>query len=63
LVGTKLDLREDEATIQQLSQRKMAPIQFDQVRAVKEEIKAIKYIECSALTGTNLKAVFDEAIK
>ncbi|KAL1631862.1 Rho GTPase protein rac1 [Neofusicoccum ribis] len=63
LVGTKLDLRDDEATRESLRQKKMAPIQYEQAVQVAKEIKAHKYLECSALTQRNLKSVFDEAIR
>lgn len=63
LVGTKLDLRDDEATKESLRQKKMAPIQYEQAVMVAKEIKAQKYLECSALTQRNLKSVFDEAIR
>ena len=57
LVGTKLDLREDEGTRRALAQRKMAPIQYEQAVQLAKEIKAVKYLECSALTQRNLKSV------
>lgn len=63
LVGTKLDLRENEDIRRQLAARKMAPIQYEQAVAMAKEIKAVKYMECSALTQRNLKGVFDEAIR
>jgi Ras-related C3 botulinum toxin substrate 1 len=63
LVGTKLDLRDDPEVREQLRQRKMAPIQYEQAVNVAKDIKAVKYLECSALTQRNLKSVFDEAIK
>lgn len=63
LVGTKLDLRDDPEVKEQLRQRKMQPIQYEQAVQVAKEIKAVKYLECSALTQRNLKSVFDEAIK
>ena len=62
-MGTKLDLRDDPEVREQLRQRKMAPIQYDQAVQVAKDIKAMKYLECSALTQRNLKSVFDEAIK
>lgn len=63
LVGTKLDLRENDDVRRQLSAKRMAPIQYEQAVQMAKEIKAVKYLECSALTQRNLKSVFDEAIR
>ncbi|TAQ88192.1 hypothetical protein B7494_g3508 [Chlorociboria aeruginascens] len=63
LVGTKLDLRNDEPTKASLLAKRMAPVEYDQGLIVAKEIKAYKYLECSALTQMNLKTVFDEAIR
>lgn len=63
LVGTKLDLREDPATIDSLRQKRMEPVTYDEALRTSQEIRAHKYLECSALTQRNLKAVFDEAIR
>ncbi|TVY48101.1 Ras-related protein, partial [Lachnellula occidentalis] len=63
LVGTKLDLREDPATLESLRQKRMEPVSYDQALIIAKEIRAHKYLECSALTQRNLKSVFDEAIR
>ncbi|KAJ5118626.1 cell division control protein 42 [Penicillium atrosanguineum] len=63
LVGTKLDLRDDRHTVETLRSRKMEPVSYEQALAVAKEIRAHKYLECSALTQRNLKSVFDEAIR
>ncbi|KAJ5819797.1 Small GTPase superfamily Rab type [Penicillium riverlandense] len=63
LVGTKLDLRDDRATTEALRSRKMEAVSYEQALAVAKEIRAHKYLECSALTQRNLKSVFDEAIR
>ena len=63
LVGTKLDLREDKTTLEGLKQKRMEPVSYEQALLVSKEIRAHKYLECSALTQRNLKSVFDEAIR
>lgn len=63
LVGTKLDLREDPGTLESLRQKRMEPVSYDQALVCAKEIRAHKYLECSALTQRNLKSVFDEAIR
>ncbi|KAJ7862411.1 small GTPase rac1p [Mycena olivaceomarginata] len=63
LVGTKLDLRENNAIIEKMRDRRIAPIQYQQGVQLQREIKAVKYLECSALTQHGLKTVFDEAIR
>ena len=41
----------------------MGILAHDQGYELAKKIKAIKYLECSAKTGENLKTVFDEAVK
>ncbi|KAJ5072374.1 hypothetical protein M0811_01388 [Anaeramoeba ignava] len=62
LVGTKLDLRDDPNVISDLKQKNLSPISFQDGMNMAKEIKAVKYLECSAFTQTNLKNVFDQAV-
>ncbi len=63
LVGTKIDLRDDSDTLARLTDKKMQPISADQGERLAKELGCVKYLECSALTQTGLKNVFDEAIR
>ncbi|XP_071964016.1 ras-related protein Rac1-like [Antedon mediterranea] len=63
LVGTKIDLRDDRATIDRLKERSLSPITYPQGLQMQKEIRAVKYLECSALSQKGLKNVFDEAIR
>ena len=62
LVGTQVDLRDDAATVEKLAKNKQKPISYEQGDKLIKELKAVKYVECSALTQKGLKNVFDEAI-
>ncbi|CAJ0568340.1 unnamed protein product, partial [Mesorhabditis spiculigera] len=63
LVGTKADLREDRDTVERLRERRLQPISQVQGQLMAKDIKAVRYLECSALTQRGLKQVFDEAIR
>ena len=49
-MGTQIDLRDDAATIEKLAKNKQKPITFEQGEKLAKELKAVKYVECSALT-------------
>ena len=62
LVGTQIDLRDDAGTIEKLAKTKQKAITVEQGEKLARELKAVKYVECSALTQKGVKNVFDEAI-
>jgi len=63
LVGTKIDLREDRETLSVLADAGQSPIKREQGQKLANKIRAVKYLECSALTQRGLKQVFDEAVR
>jgi len=63
LVGTKTDLRDDPVIVGALQEKGKAPLTKHQGDQLAQQIKALKYVECSALSQNNLKTVFDEAIR
>jgi len=63
LVGTKLDLRDEPNTTNALREKKLQSISHAMGLQRAKDLNAVKYLECSAFTQKNLKAVFDEAIR
>lgn len=63
LVGLKVDLREDKATLAELQEKGLKPISHSEGQQIAKEIGAYRYLECSALTQKGLKEVFDEAVR
>jgi len=63
LVGTKVDLRDDPSFLETLGEKGLKPVSEEQGEQLAADIKALKYMECSALTQKNLRAVFDFAKK
>uniref|UniRef100_A0A8D8Y9G7 Ras-related protein Rac1 n=2 Tax=Cacopsylla melanoneura TaxID=428564 RepID=A0A8D8Y9G7_9HEMI len=63
LVGTKIDLREDQEEIDKLLKKKQSPVLYTEGVSMAKEIGAVKYMECSALSQRGLKTIFDEAIR
>jgi len=63
LVGTKMDLRNDQETLSKLNKKGMAPVTSEEATREGKELGAHKCMECSALTQKGLKNIFDEAIR
>ena len=63
IIGTKTDLREDKDAVGMLSEQGLQPVKREQGLKLASKIRAIKYLECSALTQKGLKQVFEEAVR
>jgi len=63
LVGSRIDLREDAATLKALEEKNLKPITYEQGLKLAQTLGLQCYLECSALTNQGVKAVFDEAIR
>lgn len=50
LVGTQVDLRDDSNTVEKLAKNKQRPMSSENGDKLARELKAVKYVECSALT-------------
>lgn len=57
LVGTQIDLRDENTTLEKLAKNKQKPITMEQGEKLAKELKAVKYVECSALTQVNFAFV------
>ncbi|KAH3745830.1 Rac1, RHO family GTPase [Pelomyxa schiedti] len=63
LVGTKLDLRNDMKKLRELEANHQQPISLEEGEALKDQINAASYLECSALTQSGVNEIFHESIK
>ncbi|CAG8605315.1 2267_t:CDS:2 [Diversispora eburnea] len=63
LVGTKLDLRDDMKTIEELKKVSKKPVTYEEGFQAAEHINAKNYFECSALTGEGLNEAFEQIIR
>ena len=58
LVGTQVDLRDDAGTIEKLSKNKQKAVTQDNGEKLAKDLKAVKYVECSALTQVDIIFLF-----
>ncbi|CAF1322808.1 unnamed protein product [Adineta steineri] len=62
LVGTKLDLRNDQSTLDQLAEKNQQPISQSQGDYLAHVCSAKVYLECSSMLNYNVRNVFEQAI-
>ncbi|NXG53010.1 RHOG protein, partial [Psilopogon haemacephalus] len=63
LVGTKKDLRTHPETLRKLKEQNQAPISTRQGLSLCRQIRAVGYLECSALNQEGIKEVFAQAVR
>ena len=63
LLGTKVDLRGDRATLDKLAKKQEKLVSKEEGKRMAESLKAATYLECSALTREGVKNLFDDAIR
>ena len=61
LVGTKIDLRQDEDTLEELFKNHKTPLSHEDGNSLAAQVGAIAYLECSSLTQKGLFDVFFQA--
>eukprot|EP00753_Platysulcus_tardus_P015134 PLAT4827.1.p1 GENE.PLAT4827.1~~PLAT4827.1.p1 ORF type:complete len:216 (+),score=90.85 PLAT4827.1:45-650(+) len=62
LVGTKVELREDEELLLTLRSRRLRPVSEADGKAAAERLGAIGYAECSALLGDGVDLLFQAIV-
>jgi len=62
LMGTKIDLREDEQIVKQLDRKNQVVITREMGEQLAEEIGAKGYVECSALKNEGLEESIKEIV-
>lgn len=63
LVGTQVDLRDDSSTLEKLAKNKQRALTYESGEKLARELKAVKYVECSAVTQEGVQKVFEEAVQ
>ncbi|XP_076072312.1 ras-related C3 botulinum toxin substrate 2-like [Mytilus galloprovincialis] len=64
LVGTKVDMRQDECPRKSKHIDKNSNlVSFSEGQSLANKVQAVKYLECSAKTQEGLQMVFEEAVK
>ena len=63
MVGTQIDLREDPNTMEKLQKSRQKPTSSEQGEKLARELKAVKYVECSALTQVCRRNLFSVSLK
>nr|KAJ3417542.1 Rho GTPase [Polyrhizophydium stewartii] len=62
IVGLRVDLRSDSQHQQRLLDRGVFPTTFTQGEHLAERVGVVRYMECSALTGHGVDAVFEAGV-
>lgn len=63
LVGTKIDLRNDRLTLEQLAEKDQRPLTPSQGEYLAKMCSAKAYLECSSILNFNIRNVFERSIE